>query len=122
LPISQIIGLVIISYAASRLQPRAIKGTVIGKVAIVGLILVLVLLLVLNPPSMVMFHGLRDAFPMLLTVCVAGLVLAVWLERTQGTAIWLIAIALLIGCFVDYATSGVWQPFTGPSDHLAVLI
>lgn len=113
LPISQIIGLVIISYAASRLQPRAIKGTVIGKVAIVGLILVLVLLLVLNPPSMVMFHGLRDAFPMLLTVCVAGLVLAVWLERTQGTAIWLIAIALLIGCFVDYATSGVWQPFTG---------
>jgi hypothetical protein len=60
-----------------------------------------------------MFHGLRDAFPMLLVLCVAGLVLAVWLERAQGTAIWLIAIALLIGCFADDATSAVWWPITG---------
>ncbi len=113
LPISQLIGLAIICYAASRLQPRPAKGTVIGRVAIVGLMLVLVLLLVLSPPSMVMFHGLRDSFPMMLVLCVAGLALAVWLERTQGFAIWLIAIALLIGCFADYATSAAWWPLTG---------
>jgi hypothetical protein len=113
LPISQLIGLATICYAASRLQPRPTKSTMIGRSAIVGLILVLVLLLAWNSPSMVMFHGLRDAFPMLLVLCTAGLVLAVWIERTQRSAIWLIAIALLIGCFADYATSAVWWPFTG---------
>jgi hypothetical protein len=113
LPASQLIGLAIICYAASRLRPRPIRSTLIGRSTIVGLMLLLLVFLTWNPPSMVMFHGLRDAFPMLIVLCASGLVLALWLERTQRSAVWLIAIALLVGCFADYATSASWWPYTG---------
>ena len=113
LPVAQLIGLAVICYAASRLQPRPSKHTVIGRLAIMGLMLALLLIVGSNPSSLVMVHSLRDQFPILLILCAAGFVWAIYLERRQSYAIWLIAIALLIGSFADYATSASWWPLTG---------
>lgn len=113
LPLSQLVGLALICYAASRLGPRPSPGNVIVKCVTVTVVLGLVALLVWSPPSMVMLRGLRDTFPMLLLLCVVGLAASVWLGRKQPTAIWVIAIALLAGCFAEYVTSADWSRFNG---------
>jgi len=113
LPASELIGLAVISYTASRLGRRPSYETLFVKCVTASLFLALLWLLLWSPHSMFMLDELHNSFPELLALSVLGLVAALLLWSRQTTAIWVIGIALLTGCLAEFVSALQWLPFIG---------
>ena len=112
LPLSQLVGILVIWRAASSLPPTYTDNKRFAVWTARVLVLVVLLLLLRRPPSMVMLSGLAEDFPILYVAAVLGFAILAWSNFIWPVGVYAIAGALAVGIVAEYAIpmGAFWSP------------